>query len=728
MQGLLAAGLLTALLLGVPGGPPAARATEAPDVHVSIGRQRVVLRTQDAKATVRLRRLQLVLAAGRRRLVRHDKHGGPFYERGGERFDLGRVTGAEALADGVRLTVDAGDDAPAAVTLRFVTSRTLAVEIEPANPETVTALGDRFRSPAKELIYGLTERLRDSALGPIGVPVEDAAPVEVGSLDRKGEVVEMVVRPTFSLYAPFFQSSLGYGLAVHGTTFGAFDVGATDPGVVSFRFETGTTPESRRLAYDLFAGPDHATILDEYTARTGRPLVPPDWAFLHWRWRGELRPGREATLDGMPVNGDVAEDVVMYETYGIPPGVYLFDRPVLVGETYDLFSGFDRFEWDETRLPNPAHMLDALTSRGYRLMMWSAAWTCGVDDGDNGIEAEMLGFIAPGPGGDPLCGEFGRNSFILDVTNPDARAWFRAKLAAFLATWNIRGIKLDRGEEHIASEVTDVWADGRTGHEVRNDYPRLQAELHAGALSDAFPDGDAFVVTRSAYTGTAPNAVFWGGDIPGSETFGFGRGTDLGLRSAIIAQQRAAFMGMPIWGSDTGGYYEFRDGVLDDGRVVLGREVFARWLEFSCFSGLMEIGGTGNHAPWDMPTDPAVDDELIAIYRKYTTLRQTLQPYVVAVAAEAATGMPIVRPLVFEDPKDKRLRDRWDEYLFGPDLLVAPVWRSGDRTREVYLPRGRWRSYWDPAETYRGRRTITVDVPLDEIPVFVREGAEVPAP
>lgn len=704
-----------------------AAAVTPPKVRVSSDDTKVVLRTQHAKATVRLRRLQITLAAGRRRLARHDKRGGPFYERAGTRFDLGRVIDFAVDDDGyLGLVVDAGDAMPTYVWIQFVTSRTLNVVIDPGF-EDVTAIGDRFRSPRRELIYGLTERLRDSPPGPIGgVPSEDLAPVEAGSLDRKGETVEMVVRPTFSLYAPFYQSSLGYGLAVHGTTFGAFDVGSTDPEVVSFRFEPGR--DGAFLGYDLFAGPDHGTILDEYTARNGRPVVPPDWAFLHWRWRGELRAGRDAMLDGMPVNGDVAEDVLMYETHGIPAGVYLFDRPVLVGEPNDLFSGWDRFEWDETRLPNPVHMLGALESRGYRLMMWSAAWACGVDAGDNGIEAKQLGFIAPGPGGDPLCGELGRNGFILDVTNPDASAWFRAKLAAFLATWNIRGIKLDRGEEHIASEATDVWADGRTGREVRNDYPRLQAEMHQGALMDAFPDGEAFVVSRPGYTGTSRHAVFWGGDIPASETFGFGGGTDLGLRSAIISQQRAAFLGAPIWGSDTGGYYQYKDGVLDDGRVVLGREVFARWLAFSCFSGLMEVGGTGSHAPWDMPSEPLVDDELIAIYRKYTVLRETLQPYVVAAAAEAATGMPIVRPMVFEDQKDTRLRDLWDQYMFGPDLLVAPVWRSGDRSREVYLPKGRWRSWWDPSETYRGRRTITVDVPLDHIPVFVRDGAEVTGP
>jgi len=225
------------------------------------------------------------------------------------------------------------------------------------------------------------------------------------------------------------------------------------------------------------------------------------------------------------------------------------------------------------------------------------------------------------------------------------------------------------------------------------------------------------LLSRPAYTGTAHWAIFWGGDIPGSETFGLGPGTDLGLRSAIISQQRAAFLGVPIWGSDTGGYYQFKD-----------REVFARWIEFSAFSGIMEIGGTGTHAPWAMPTAPAYDQELIDIYRRYTELRVTLQPYIVAAAAEAASGLPIVRPMVFLDRDDRTLGDLWEQYLFGPDVMVAPVWKIAERTRPVYFPRGTWRSYWDRTEVHRGRGTATIDAPLDTIPVFVRDGATVPGP
>ena len=231
------------------------------------------------------------------------------------------------------------------------------------------------------------------------------------------------------------------------------------------------------------------------------------------------------------------------------------------------------------------------------------------------------------------------------------------------------------------------------------------------------PNGDFVLFTRAGYTGVQSDAVVWGGDIPGSETFGAGPGTDLGLRSAIISQQRAAFMGYPIWGSDTGGYYEFKD-----------REVFARWIEFSAFSGIMEIGGKGTHAPWDMPTDPNYDQEMIDIYRRYTQLRVALQDYIVAAARDAgAAGMPLVRPLAFLDPEDPELQDRWDQYLFGPDLMVAPLWRVGQRSREVYFPAGTWRSFWNEDQRFDGPSTATVDAPLDVIPVFIRGAAPSPA-
>lgn len=697
MIGLLAAGMTL----------PVAR-VEAADTSVHAGRRTVRIRSRVADVVLRLRPFTVELRDRRRRTLY--TAGSVFYERDGVVHELGGVSATARRPDGAQLTVDTNEDRPATVTVRLLTDRTVEVALDAPAP---AAVGARFRSPPTELVYGLTERLRDSppiAPGVIDIPRDDIRPPEVGSLDRRGETVEMRILPTFSVYAPFYQSSRGYGLAVAGTTFGVFDLAKSDPRTIAFRFETGTTPESRRLVFSLFVGPDYATILDEYTRLTGRPFVPPDWAFLHWRWRDELDTGPTAPLDGVDVNAEVADDVLMYERFQIPPGVYLFDRPVLAGNF-----GFARWAWDEDRLPHVGEMLASLRRRGYRLAIWSSTWTCGSTPGDNGLEAQALGYHVPGPVGPPECADVGGTSFILDPTTAAARDWWRDKVAAFVAAHGIQGIKLDRGEEHIPSEASDVYADGRTGREVRNAYPTLQAQIHHDALASAFPDGDFVLLSRPAYTGTARYAVAWGGDIPGSEAFGGGPGTDLGLRSAIISQQRAAFLGVPIWGSDTGGYYAFKD-----------REVFARWLEFSAFSGIMEIGGKGTRAPWDMPTEPRVDTEMIEIYRRYTQLRVTLQPYIVAAARNAAAGVPLVRPLPFYDRTDRRLANRWDEYLFGPDLLVAPVWKIGERQREVYFPRGTWRSYWDPTQVFRGRRARVFGVPLDTILVFRREGASVP--
>jgi alpha-D-xyloside xylohydrolase len=135
----------------------------------------------------------------------------------------------------------------------------------------------------------------------------------------------------------------------------------------------------------------------------------------------------------------------------------------------------------------------------------------------------------------------------------------------------------------------------------------------------------------------------------------------------------------------------------------------------------MEIGGVGSHEPWAMPTKPAYDEEMIRIFRRWTRLHVRLLDYTYALAERAAaTGDPIVHPLVFDWPEDPRVKNRWDEYLYGPALLVAPVWETGRREREVYLPAGKWRDLWDARQVYEGPAVIQAKAPLAQIPVYVR--------
>lgn len=604
---------------------------------------------------------------------------------------------------GVRADCGAGD-----LQVRWLSDRAVRVTFAPPAGTPAEHLADTWALAPGERIYGLSERLTDSR--PLNeVPgilqVDEINPREVGSLDRRGERIAMLVQGTVGVYAPFHQSSAGYGLFVEGTSVGAYDVGASEPDALDFRFATAATPARHRLSYVLFAGAP-AQILDAYTALTGRPFIPPAWAFRHWRWRDEHAVGPPGEVDGEAMNAQVAEDLSMYAALDIPPGVYMFDRP-WAGGTF----GFDDFQWDPQRFPNPDGMLRVARERGYRVAVWSAALATGTAPGSNGAEARANGWLAPGLAPWPDIPD----AQVLDITDPAVRAWWTEKHVEFLRRWDVSAIKLDRGEEYVTQEPIDVFADGRSGVEVRNDYPVLNLRLFHDLLRTARGDGDFVVKARSAYAGAQQWGIVWGGDSPGSRAFGAGPGTDLGLRAAIIGQQRAAFLGFPFWGSDTGGYYQFKQ-----------RDVFARWLEFSAFCALMEIGGHGPHAPWAMPTEPAYDEEMIAIYRRYVRLHHDLIPYTMRQAEAAArSGLPIARPLVFEWPHDPEVADRWDEYLFGADLLVAPVWRNGARNREVYLPAGRWEDFWDRSRTFTGPTTITVDAPLDVIPVFVRAAAVV---
>ena len=628
------------------------------------------------------------------------------FTSGGSEYAVGAVRAHTQHDRSLTLDVDT-DAGPGRIELTWRTDRTLEVRFIPPDPEKVTQFSDVYTLTDGELIYGLTGRLTDSP--PINVPlglppVDELRPREVGSLDRRGETIDMYVRATYGLYAPFHQSSNGYGLAVAGSTPGTYDIGQSDPAVLRFRFETGTTEESRMLDYFLFAGPRHADILDEYTALTGRPFVPPEWAFKHWRWRDELHRGTPVEVDGVPLNPELADDLTMYAALDIPVGVYMIDRPWSDGSF-----GFNTFAWDLMRFPDVDGMFRIFKDRGYRVVLWSAALAAGDRPGDNGTEAKALGYLAPGVTTQP-------DAQVIDLTNPEAREWWKAKHVDFLRRYDISGIKLDRGEEYVPSEPTQIYADGRTGREVHNEYPVLNLRLYHDILQEARGAGDFVVKARAAYSGAQQYGITWGGDIPGSLNLGTGPGTDLGLRTAIIALQRAAFLGFAFWGTDTGGYYQFKQ-----------RDVFARWLEFSAFCPLMEIGGGGTHAPWDMPTEPHYDDEMIAIYRRYTRLHHDLIPYTMRYAELAArTGMPIARPLVFAYADDAAVRDRWDEYLYGDDLLVAPLWRDGDRMREVYLPAGAWEDFWDRSRRFDGPATVTADAPLDRIPVFVRAGADIP--
>lgn len=533
-----------------------------------------------------------------------------------------------------------------------------------------------------EAIYGLTERIVDDHVA------SENRPQAVGGLDRRGEIVTMWVTPTIAGYVPFYISSTGYGMLVEGTRPGIYDLGKSDPNLLRLGWDLG--PEGFSCVF--FEGPGYLEIMDRYTKLAGRPILPPRWAFFPWKWRDQVKIGRFADLDGLRINAEVAEDILNYEKLGFPVGVYLIDRPWGEGTM-----GCGNFNWDENRLPNGDEMVKKLQARGWKVAVWGAPWAIGNSSKEFGPEARAKGF---------MMGE--RN---LDYTNPAAVAWHQEKIEAFMRRSGIDGWKLDRGDEYMLSQKTDRHFDGRSGFAVRNDYPRMFIKTYYEA-SRAVRGDDFVLLVRPAYTGTQAFCVKWGGDTRGRDDslLNINNSTDKGLRSVIISLQRMAMMGFPVWGSDTGGYQGFKD-----------REVFARWLQVSCFCPIMEIGGVGPHEPWAMPTHPKYDEEMIKIFRRYTRLHAQLAPYTYALARRAHdTGNPIVHPLVFDWPDDPKVKNMWDEYMFGDAFLVAPVWETQKREREVYLPAGTWLDFWDRKKQYPGPLAIKVPAPLDKIPLFIK--------
>ncbi len=543
--------------------------------------------------------------------------------------------------------------------------------------------GFAIDSSPDEYYTGLMERLVD------GPQEQTWAPGRKEGMDLRGQKVEMIVKPTLSVYAPFYLSSRGYALFVRGYWPGKIDFCVDDPQLVRVEFE-GPSFEAK-----IYTSKDPATLVRAHALDAGPPILPPKWMYSPWRWRDE-HTERSTYYDGTPVTGpfnsEFMEDVLLMKAYGIPNGVYWIDRPWGSGP-----QGYDDFEIDPHRLPNFAESVKWLNQQNSQMLLWIGPYF----QGKMAEEALAKHYNLPGQA-------FSHNNYPLaDFTNPAAKKFWQDGVAKLLRL-GVTGFKMDRSEEDIPDDGPEKVFDGRSLRENRNDYPVMYVHAAYDVAHQYHPDDSFVLMARAAYTGSSRYTSFWGGDIGG---------TQAGLRAEIIAVQRAAVMGYPNWGSDTCGYNQ----------QLLEEETCGRWLAFSAFTPIMEVGPTKNVAFWDLPRPPSYDEQLIAIWRLYARLHERLMDYSYKSAQEAhETGMPIVRPLFLIDPQASAAWSNWWSYLYGPDLLVSHLWEIGQRTQQVYLPAGsKWRDAWDPNKVYDGGQTITAHAEVYQIPLYVRVGSSV---
>jgi alpha-D-xyloside xylohydrolase len=299
-------------------------------------------------------------------------------------------------------------------------------------------------------------------------------------------------------------------------------------------------------------------------------------------------------------------------------------------------------------------------------------------------------------GGLALVHGFAKPSAAIDFTNPDAVEWFKAKNRGLLAM-GVAVIKTDFAEDMPDDAVPH---DGTPAEQLHNLYPLLYQRAVFEATKDVH--GYGLIWSRSGYAGSQRYPVHWGGD-PGC-SFDDMAASLRGALSWILSG--AAFASF-----DMGGFFGIP--TLTD---PPSSELYVRWSQMGLlFSHARAHGHTAPREPW------AYGEPALSIFRKYAQLRYRLLPYIYAAARRAAEGVPLARPLVYEHPSDPTTWHIDDEYMLGPDLLVAPMFKPRGR-RDIYLPRGDWYDFWTD-QRFDGARWISYEAELETLPLFVRAGA-----
>jgi alpha-D-xyloside xylohydrolase len=433
--------------------------------------------------------------------------------------------------------------------------------------------------------------------------------------------------------------------------------------------KTGFTFDEPVLTYDVIYGPDPYEILARYTAIAGGPFMPPLWAFGSAWWSDDFHNALHGTKNAQENILDLASKL---EQHKIPAGSICFDRPIGTGQM-----GWGNIDFDES-FPEPGKLLQDLKTHGLEVTVWAAnrAWNTLYTEG------KAKGFLFDvdqqrGPAA--------------DLRKPEAYAWFKQRLDAYVKM-GVKGYKIDRGEQ------------GEQPDSVQNTNVTLFHRLAYEGLT-AKHGKEVFSFARNVYDTGRKYAAVWNGDTP--MTF-------QGLRYSVLSGLRSGAIVMPMWGSDTGGYVQAPAGPPE--------ELFIRWFQFSAFSPMLEVVMGGTHTPWY-----DYSPRMIEVAREQASLHHDLIPYSRSLMFEATkTGAPLMRPLAFSYPNDQAVATIGDEFLYGPQLLVAPVIEEKQTSRKVYLPAGRWVDYHGRRAVHAGAQTITAEAPLARIPVFAREGAIIP--
>ncbi|MBX3186612.1 MAG: glycoside hydrolase family 31 protein [Labilithrix sp.] len=591
------------------------------------------------------------------------------------------------FGDGVRARVDVGDAADGAFTFD------VRPEPSPEGAPVVALLRVRARTsndPA-EGFYGLGE-WQDTVdhRGKLRA-MQMEADLEIESANNEAHVP-----------VPFLLGTKGWAMFVASRRVGAFDVARKDPGVVEATFAVSPPAERRdaeALRVWLFGADAPIDLMKACYRVSGSVRLPPPWALGPWIWRDENE-----------TQAEVEVDVATLRRLDLATSAIWIDRPYA--------SAVNTFDFDPAKFPDPEGMIAKVRAAGLRLALWSTPY---LESAAQPMRADAdARRLFPPQSGIPL----NKWSSPIDFTNPEAFAFWR-DLASRYTRMGIDGFKLDYGEDVVPSIglVRSVWrfADGSDERTMHHGYSGLYHRAYAEALPE-----ERFLLCRAAHWGEQSNGcVIWPGDMDatftrhrerfvtrdGSEVLGVG-----GLPATVVMGLTLGVSGFPFFGADTGGY---RHSPPDE-------ELFIRWTQQTALSTVMQVGDSSSQPPWVFTPENGRSDATVDVYRTYARLHLRLFPYEWTFAQQIPIdGKPIQRPLGLVYP-EMGLHPS-DVYMFGDDLLVAPVLDRGARVRELVPPAGTWFEWWDGAQHVAdGKSRVAIDAPLEKLPLLMREGAIVP--
>jgi alpha-D-xyloside xylohydrolase len=514
-----------------------------------------------------------------------------------------------------------------------------------------------------------------------------------GLLDQKGAIIDLVQRNT-EVCVPFALSNRGYGFLWNMPGVGRVELGANRT--------RWTADAARQIDYWVTTGLKPADIVSNYAKATGLPPTFPEWASGFWQSKLRYRTQDELL--------EVARE---YKRRGLPLSVIVAD--------YFHWTRQGEWRFDPSEWPDPRAMVDELRELGVELMV--SIWPTVNPNSDNYAEMDQRGLLVRNVRGLPLHLAFwdkGTDGQVFvrfyDSTNPEARRYIWQKATEGYGRHGIRAFWLDACEPEIRPEdpESDLYFLGQ-GSEVQNVYPREHARGFYEGLR-ASGEEDVLLLCRSAWAGSQRyGAAVWSGDI--GSTFE-------ALAAQVPAGLNMGISGIPWWTTDIGG---FTGG---DPSTPYFRELIVRWFQFGAFCPLFRVHGVREPGPLvgsgqtGAPNEVwSFGDEAYGMIKDHLALRERLRPYVMEqMAAASTTGLPPMRALFLEFPEEEAAWEVGDQFMFGPDVLVAPVTAQGARERDVYLPAGAsWLDAWT-GEAVGKNGWVAAAAPLERIPVYLREG------